>query len=70
MPDAALPWPQVWLTGTIRTLVKPIHGLRPDHRYSAACHAHRLPDMTVLELDASQINAASPSHSKHEGAGQ
>ena len=40
MPDAALPWLQAWLTATVRTLVKPINGLRPDHRCSAACHAH------------------------------
>ena len=77
MPDAALPWPKAWLTGTIRTLVKRINGLPPDHRNSAAYHVHRFPSVTVSELDAriagpdaSQISAASPSHSKHEGAGQ
>ena len=49
---AALPWLKSWLTGNIRTLVKRINGLRPQHRNSAAYHAHRFPGVTVPELNA------------------
>ena len=49
---APLPWLRAWLTGNIRTLVKRINGLRPNHRNSAAYHAHRFPGVTVPELNA------------------
>jgi surface carbohydrate biosynthesis protein len=49
---AALPWLRAWLTGNIRTLVKRINGMRPNHRNSAAYHAHRFPGVTVPELNA------------------
>lgn len=48
----ALPWLRAWLTGNIRTLVKRINGMRPNHRNSAAYHAHRFPGVTVPELNA------------------
>jgi hypothetical protein len=49
---APLPWLRAWLTGNIRTLVKRINGMRPNHRNSAAYHAHRFPGVTVPELNA------------------
>ena len=49
---AALPWLKAWLTGNIRTLVKRINGLRPNHRNSAAYHAHRFPGVSASELNA------------------
>lgn len=48
----ALPWLRAWLTGNIRTLVKRVNGLRPNHRNSAAYHAHRFPGVSVTELNA------------------
>ncbi len=49
---ALLPWLRAWLTGNIRTLVKRVNGMRPNHRNSAAYHAHRFPGVTVPELNA------------------
>jgi len=49
---AARPWLRAWLAGNIRTLVKRINGLKPDHRNSAAYHAHRFPGVTAAELNA------------------
>ncbi len=49
---AALSWLKAWLTGNIRTGVKRFNGLRPNHRNSAAYHAHRFPGVTAPELNA------------------
>ena len=49
---AALSWLHAWLTGNIRTLVKRVNGLRPNHRNSAAYHAHRFPGVSAPELNA------------------
>ena len=49
---AAWPWMKTWLGSRLRTLVKRINSRRPQHRNSAAHHAHRFPGVTVAELNA------------------
>jgi len=40
-----------WIGGNVRTVEKLINMLRPNHRNSAAFHAHRFPGLTESELE-------------------
>jgi surface carbohydrate biosynthesis protein len=53
-PKATPPktWLRAWTAGNWRTLKKRVNSLRPNHRNSAAYHAHRFPGVTVDELNA------------------
>lgn len=51
-PVSASAWLKAWIAGQYRTLKKRINRLRPNHRNSAAYHAHRFPGVTEAELNA------------------
>lgn len=44
-------WLKAFLAGEWRTLKKRINRLRPNHRNSAAYHAHRFPDVSVEQIN-------------------
>lgn len=50
-PASASVWLKSWLAGQWRTFRKRVNSLRPNHRNSAAYHAHRFPDVTEAELN-------------------
>jgi surface carbohydrate biosynthesis protein len=52
-PKATAPsvWLKAWLAGQWRTFKKRVNRLRPNHRNSAAYHAHRFPDVTAAQLN-------------------
>jgi hypothetical protein len=49
-PSASV-WLKAWFAGEYRTLKKRINRLRPNHRNSAAYHAHRFPGVSEAELN-------------------
>lgn len=44
-------WLKSWFAGQWRTFRKRLNRLRPNHRNSAAYHAHRFPTVTVAEIN-------------------
>lgn len=48
---SARSWARAWTACNYRTLKKRINSLRPNHRNSAAYHAHRFPGITTSELN-------------------
>ena len=44
-------WLRAWIAGEWRTLKKRVNRLRPNHRNSAAYHAHRFPDVSEAQLN-------------------
>lgn len=47
----ALVWLRSYVAGQWRTLKKRVNRLRPNHRNSAAYHAHRFPDVSEAQLN-------------------
>ncbi|MCC2656472.1 MAG: hypothetical protein K0Q76_1580 [Panacagrimonas sp.] len=45
-------WLKAWAAGQWRTFKKRVNRLRPNHRNSAAYHAHRFPEVSADEINA------------------